>query len=263
MPSDIQQLIEIVRSAGKTIRTARPTSEDIASKEGHQNFVTRYDESVQEQLKSQLAKYWPQYQFLGEEEEEHFDANEHCCFIVDPIDGTSNFIHGVPFFAISVALVDHGKPLAGVVYNPVLDELFYAEKGKGAYCNGERIRCADLPLANSLFTVGLSPYDSQLTENSLRLMALLEPEVTDLRRLGAAALDLCYVAKGVFSGFCELSLQPWDVAAGSLIAREAGAIVSDFYGDTLPLNRTTNIVACSPKAYQEFFALLKKHNFQL
>lgn len=258
MNIDIQELIQVVRRAGALIRDVRPDPEDIESKEGHRNFVTRYDELVQAELKRELAARWPDLRFIGEEEEEHLNADKHKCFIVDPIDGTSNFIHGVPFFAISVAAVDHGDVRAGVVYNPAIDELFYAEAGKGAFCNGEPITCTSLPLCDALFTVGLSPYRSELMAPSLRLMERLQPQVTDLRRLGAAALDLCYVAKGIQAGFCEFSLCPWDVAAGSLIAREAGAIVSDPFGAPLPLNRKTGILACAPQVYETVLDLVKE-----
>ena len=255
MNIDIQELIQVVRRAGALIRDVRPDPEDIESKEGHRNFVTRYDELVQAELKRELAARWPDLRFIGEEEEEHLNADKHKCFIVDPIDGTSNFIHGVPFFAISVAAVDHGDVRAGVVYNAI-DELFYAEAGR---CILQR-RADYLHLAAAVrcpvyvgCRLSFGTDGTFLAPHGTVTAAGDRPAPAD-----AAALDLCYVAKGIQAGFCEFSLCPWDVAAGSLIAREAGAIVSDPFGAPLPLNRKTGILACAPQVYETVLDLVKE-----
>lgn len=257
MISDIAKLKEIVLAAGGLLEGARLDQAAVSSKAGHQNFVTVYDKKVQNFLEQKLGEAYPDCLFIAEEQEEREEAGLRPCFIVDPIDGTSNFIHGVPIYAISVAFVSEGRVRQGVVYNPVSRELYWAEEGKGAWLGEERLNCPNQPLALSLFCVGMSPYYAELLPATLALMAKLQPAVTDLRRLGAAALDLCYIAAGRQGGFCEWRLQPWDYAAGMLIAREAGARVTLIDSEELPpLNRPSSLLACGPQAYDEFRKLV-------
>lgn len=252
MQVDIEKLKALTLEAGTLIKEAKLGSDQIISKEGHSNFVTSYDRKVQDFLERELARAYPDFQFVAEESDCNEKVTHKPCFIVDPIDGTSNFIHSLPFSAISLAALEGGEPIAGVVYNPFMDELYWAEKGKGSYFNGERLKCPDQPLALSLWCVGMSPYYAEYFPATFRLMAELMPKVTDLRRLGAAALDLCYIASGRQGGFCEWQLQPWDYAAGQLIAEEAGAVVSDIHGNKLGYNKGTSILAAGPRAYHEF-----------
>ncbi len=249
---ELELIREIVREAGRKLPVSLIKSGQIQQKEGHQNFVTVYDELIQDYLESEFHKHWPEYRFIAEEQDELVALDSAPAFIVDPIDGTSNFIHGLPISAISVALAKDGEVVLGVVYNPFMDEMYWATRGCGAFLNGEPIHCPDLPLERTLFCVGMSPYYSELMERTIQLMQKLQPLVTDLRRFGAAALDLCYIASGRQGGFCEFRLQPWDFAAGMLIAREAGAKVTTLSGEEPPLDRPTALLAAGPEAYHTF-----------
>ncbi len=157
-----------------------------------------------------------------------FFLNEKC-FIIDPIDGTNNFIHNIPYFSISIAYSEKGKIITGGVYNPILDEMFLAEKGKGAYLNNKRIFVSKTnELINSLVATGFACLRSNLKKNNLENVIRILPVVRCLRRIGSAALDLCYTAAGRFDAFWELNLNIWDIAAGVIIVEEANGIVSDF-----------------------------------
>lgn len=248
----LNEIKSIVRQAGNLLLEAKIEPESVLAKEGHKNFVTRYDKQVQDFLEDEFRKLWPEYHFVAEEQENPDFAPNDLRFIVDPIDGTSNFIHGMNLSAISVAAVDGDQITLGVVYNPFTNEMFWAELGKGAYLNGEPLNCPNVPLDLTLFCVGMSPYHEELMPKTLRLMGELQPLVTDLRRLGAAALDLSYIAAGRQGGFCEFQLQPWDFAAGKLIAEESGAIVTTLTGDPLPLDQPSSILCAGPLAYYTF-----------
>lgn len=252
MLTDIEKLKAIVKEAGEIIRHAALDKNSVTSKEGHRNFVTTYDKKVQDFLEKRLLETWPGFGFVAEEQDTPETVGERPCFIVDPIDGTANFIHGLNLSAISVGVAEGGRTRQGVVYNPFLEELFWAEEGKGAWFNGKRLTCPDETLGLSLFCVGMSPYYDELLPATLELMGKIQPLVTDLRRLGAASIDLCYIACGRQGGFCEWRLQPWDYAAGMLIATEAGAIVTDMDGSPLRLDGSSTILAAGPKAYAEF-----------
>ncbi len=248
----LEEIKAIVRQAGEILLGAKIQAEGILAKEGHKNFVTRFDRQVQDFLEAEFQARWPEYLFIAEEQEDPALAKVGLRFIVDPIDGTSNFIYGLNLSAISVAAALDDKVTLGVVYNPFADEMFWAEEGKGAFLNGERLTCPDLPLELGLFCVGMSPYYEELMPKTLKLMGELQPLVVDLRRLGAAALDLSYIAAGRQGGFCEFRLQPWDFAAGMLIAQEAGAVVTQLTGEPLELDKPSTILCAGPRAYQEF-----------
>ncbi len=250
---DINKLIEFVKEDGRLLREANMTAEDVESKEGHQNFVTKYDKMSQDFLEEKLLAEWPEYTFISEEKSVQEQLTDAPAFILDPIDGTSNFMHSVPNSAISLAVVENKETVQAVVYNFAQDELFYAEKGKGAYLNGEKLEVSNTSMANSLFGVGTAPYYAELLAGSVSLIEQLIPVTTDVRRFGAAALDLVYVAAGRLGGFCELRLQVWDYAAGYLICEEAGAIVSDLNKNAIKPLDSTHIIAANPKVYEEFF----------
>ena len=180
---------------------------------------------------AELAKARPGYGFLGEEGGSHEGTDKTHTWIVDPLDGTTNFLHGIPQFAISIALEREGTIVAGVIYNPITDELFTAERGKGAFLNDQRLRVAARKrLADAVIACGLPHHgrgDLELVRGEL---AAVQDKVAGLRRFGAAALDLAYVAAGRFDGYWERNLSPWDIAAGILLVREAGGFVTDLDG---------------------------------
>lgn len=203
------------------------------------DLVTDYDVKIELYLKEKLAAAFPEHTLVGEETSEGIIHPEKAIYI-DPIDGTTNFVHGIPFCAISIGVWEGGEPLAGVVYNPVLNELFYAEKDKGAYCNDESLYVSEAKtLEKSLIATGFPYTKIEQGEDfhwAMRSIEAVLPYTRDMRRLGSAALDLCYVARGTFEGYFEINLKPWDVAAGVLMVKEAGGRVSRRDGATYTLD---------------------------
>jgi len=223
------RLIAIAQQAGSLFLEGYHANKEVTYKSDI-DLVTQYDVAVEKLLKALLGEAFPEYTLVGEESSDDRTFPEKAIYI-DPIDGTTNFVHGIPFCAISIGIWEAQRPVAGCVYNPVLEELFYAEKGKGATLNGEPIRIDDTAetLPRSLIATGF-PYtkidQGEDYEWVLRTMRAMLPYTRDIRRLGSAAIDLCYVAKGTFAGFYEINLKPWDVAAGILMVEEAGGKVS-------------------------------------
>jgi len=223
------RLIAIAQQAGSLFLEGYHAHKEVTYKSDI-DLVTQYDVAVEKLLKTLLGEAFPDHTLIGEESSDGRTFPERAIYI-DPIDGTTNFVHGIPFCAISIGIWEAQRPVAGCVYNPVLEELFYAEKGRGATLNGEPIRIDETAetLPRSLIATGF-PYtkidQGQDYEWVLKTMRAMLPYTRDIRRLGSAAIDLCYVAKGTFAGFYEINLKPWDVAAGILMVEEAGGKVS-------------------------------------
>ena len=255
----LEQIIEIVRRAGGLIASARDVAGSVHEKTGPRDLVTAYDLQVQEQLRRELLALLPEAGFLGEESDgaEALSRRE-WVFVVDPIDGTTNFIQGFRNSAVSVALLRNGLPEYGVVYNPYDGELYAARRGRGASLNGRPIRCRDNPLDHSLLIFGTALYYPELLPRTLGLLNAAFPLVQDLRRFGSAALDLCYVAAGKAGVFFECRLSPWDYAAGALIAREAGCLVSQLDGSALEPFAKSSVLAGSPSAYRALYECFRR-----
>lgn len=251
----IGKIIDIVKEAGKIILSAHNQENSITAKEGKKNFVTKYDVAVQEFLFDELGKAFPEAEFIGEESENNFSINS-LRFIIDPIDGTTNFMQDYRCSCISVALCKENDVIAGVVYNPYTAEIFSAEKGKGAYLNGERISVSERPLSDGLALFGTSPYHPENTDETFALLRKVFDFSRDIRRSGSAAYDICMVACGRCEVFFEKELQPWDIAAGTLITKEAGGIVSDYEGEPINFSTPNDVIFANPKAYEEFKTLL-------
>ncbi len=201
------------------------------SMKGPANFVSAADRRAEETLFQELTKARPGYGFLGEEAGLREGADKTHTWIVDPLDGTTNFLHGIPQFAISIALEREGTVIAGLVYNPVADEMFVAERGRGAFLNGQRIRVAARErLLDSIIACGLPHHGRGDIALAQRETAAVQEQVAGLRRFGAAALDLAWIAAGRFDGYWERHIKPWDMAAGIILVREAGGFVSDCEG---------------------------------
>lgn len=243
MNSELDQVCELVRRCGRIIRDADRANMHVDSKAGHANFVTEYDKKVQEALRAGLAEIAPDAQFIGEEGTSGRFSPSGRFLIVDPIDGTTNFIKDYHASAISVAMVSDGRAEFGAVYNPYLDEMYCAERGRGAFCNGRRLSVSEEPLENALVVFGTSPYDEKLSERSFKMAYEYFRKAVDVRRSGSAALDLCAVAAGRADLFFELSLAPWDHAAGALIVQEAGGIVTGVDGGELSYERSCSVLA--------------------
>ena len=224
---------------------------DIDEKSGTANFVTVFDVRVQEFLKAEILKILPDAYFIAEEQENDASSLDHdYCFIIDPIDGTANFVHGCRRSAISLAVKECGVTVFGAVYDPYLDEMFCATLGGGAFCNGAPISVGDRTPERGLAVFGTAPYQKdRYGAATFSLAERVFHTARDVRRSGSAALDLAYVAAGRYDMYFELSLSPWDIAAGLLLVSEAGGTVSDIRGDEPPLDAATSIVAASPTCY--------------
>ena len=254
----MQALRDIVLEAGKIVLSARDQEKAVSEKTGPRDLVTKYDLLVQNYLKRELLRLLPEAGFLGEEGDQTEDpAGKEWLFIIDPIDGTTNFIQGYPNSCVSVGLARNGQMEYGLVCNPFAGELYTAKRGEGAFLNGKPIRCQDHSLERSLLIFGTALYYRELVPQTLNLFQKAFPAVQDVRRFGSAALDLCYLAAGRAGVFFECRLCPWDYAAGSLIAREAGCIVTQIDGTDLDLLQKSSVLAGSPKAWNELFELFR------
>lgn len=252
-----------VRKAGKGLARDFGEVEHLqVSVKGPSDFVSTADLAAERALRAELEKARPGYSFLMEESGVSHGTDRDHVWIVDPLDGTTNFLHSIPHFAISVALQHRGELLAGMIYNPVLDELYWAEKGKGAYLNDRRLRVSGRrELGESLIGTGIPFRGRGKAEDHahyLKLLAATMARTAGVRRPGAAALDLAYVAAGRFDGFFEIGLNKWDVAAGILLIREAGGFVGDMDGDAEALE-TGNIVAANAKLFEPLRGFLREH----
>jgi myo-inositol-1(or 4)-monophosphatase len=225
-------MIAAARKAARTLKRDFGEVENLqVSLKGPANFVTAADRRAEEILRQELGKARPGYSFLGEEGGKHEGADKTHTWIVDPLDGTTNFLHGIPHFAISIALERSGTIVAGVIYNPVTDELYTAERGKGAFLNDTRLRVAARKrLADAVIACGLPHYGRGDLALNRKEIAAVQGKVAGLRRFGAAALDLAFVAAGRFDAYWERDLSPWDMAAGLILVREAGGFVTDLDG---------------------------------
>lgn len=249
----LESIIDIVRRAGELVRSANDVTAATHEKNGPADLVTEYDLAVQRFLRQELLALLPEADFFGEEGQ-HDALTSPWTFIVDPIDGTTNFVRRLHYSDISVALAQDGQTQYAVVYDPFADELFSAQKDGGAFCNGLPIRVSERDMAHAVFLCGSTIYDRSLTEQNFSLIRQLYEKGLDFRRFGAAALDLCQVAAGRVEVFGECCLSPWDYAAGSLIITEAGGIVTDFT-DTAPnVLRPSSVFASNARCH----SVLKK-----
>lgn len=241
--------VRAARAAGQTIMRAYTELDRIeVDAKGVNDFVTSVDKEAEAAIIYQIRKSYPDHNIVGEENGENRGTNKDYLWIVDPLDGTNNFVKGLPHFAVSIAMQYKGKTEVAVVYDPVRDELFSAVRGKGAKLNDFRIRVNNVnDLNSSLVATGFPFKARQHTETYMKLFTETFSVCADLRRAGSAALDLAYVAAGRVDAFFELGLKPWDIAAGDLIVREAGGTVTDFSGGHNYL-LSGHIVAGAPKA---------------
>ncbi len=222
-------MIATAEKAGRALRRDFGEIENLqVSTKGPGDFVTNADLRTEKIIHEELEKARPGYGFLLEESGVIEGSDKTHRWIVDPLDGTTNFMHGIPHFAISIALEREGTLVAGVVYNPVTDELFHGERGQGAYYGQGRLRVAGRrDLSEAVLACGTPLGDNSERDTMIEEIKILSPQIAGLRQFGAAALDLAYVAAGRLDGFWERGLAPWDMAAGIVLVREAGGLVSD------------------------------------
>jgi len=225
---------------------------------GPGEFVSTADLKAERTLKNELTRARPGYGLLFEESGESTGSDSHHRWIVDPLDGTTNFLHGIPHFAISIGLERDGEIVAGIVYEPTRDEMFWAEKGAGAYLNDRRLRVsARRQLGEALIGTGIPFYGRGDHPRYIATLAAVMGATSGVRRLGAAALDLAYVAAGRYDGFWETGLFPWDLAAGLLLVREAGGFVSDLAGGQTMM-QSGDVLAANDRLHLPLAALIRQ-----
>jgi myo-inositol-1(or 4)-monophosphatase len=227
----------------------------------HNDFVTEVDKAAEEAIIETLSEAYPNHGFLAEESGELLNNSDHI-WIIDPLDGTTNFIHGFPQYAISIALSVNGVLQQAVIYDPNRDELFSASKGAGAYVDRRRLRVASqIKLENALIGTGFPYRQDQDVDQYLKIFAEMTRQCAGLRRPGAASLDLAYVAAGRYDGFFESELKPWDMAAGALIITEAGGLVGNYRGEEGFLE-SGEIMAGNPRIFAQMAQVLGKYSRQ-
>lgn len=247
----IQQIADIVRKCGQIMLDAEKIKETVTAKEGHGNFVTFYDRKIQEILEKELTELLPESRFMGEETADADaggsympDYDKGLVFIVDPIDGTTNFIKGYRNSAVSVGLLRDGEPYMAVIYNPYQDEMFTAVKGQGTRVNGRDVRASENKLADGIAVFGTAIYYDGSAEPTFKRAFDYFTHALDIRRSGSAAIDLCTIAAGRAELFFELELQPWDYTAGALLVTEAGGSMTQLDGSPITFDRPCSILAC-------------------
>ena len=236
--------IQAALKAGNIVRKGFGTSYQIFSKEGKQNLVTEYDHASEKAIISLIQTHFPDHGFLAEESGLSSQKPSSVLWVIDPLDGTVNFAHHIPVFCIRIAAVKDNEILCGVIYNPLLDELFIAAKDKGAYLNGTKLQVSQKQdLENAVLATGF-PYNvDQDPLQCIETFAEMTRLGVPIRRLGSAALDLAYVAAGRFDAYWEVSLRPWDLAAGKLLVEEAGGCVTHYDGSFHELFCDTTVLA--------------------
>jgi myo-inositol-1(or 4)-monophosphatase len=246
--------------AGRSLKRDLGEVENLqVSLKGPRNFVTAADRRAEEIVREELAKARPDYGFLGEEGGARAGADQSHRWIVDPLDGTTNFLHGIPHFAVSIALERNGAVVAALTFNPANDDLFVAERGKGAFLNDRRIRVAARTRLNEAVVACGMPHYGRGSDLALARfeIAAAQQNFAGLRRYGAATLDLAWIAAGRLDAYWERDLSPWDLAAGLLIVREAGGFVTDLDGGDAVLTKG-NVAAGNDTMHRELLRLLKE-----
>jgi len=251
----------IARGAGEILRLSFGTDIQVSHK-GEIDLVTEVDHRSERYLLSEIGSRFSGHRIVSEESGEQNGQSEHAWF-VDPLDGTVNYAHGVPVFAVSIAYQYQGVVQLGVVYDPMRDELFSAQKGEGARLNGVPIRVSNTSLLNQgLLATGFA-YDIRThSETNLDYFADFSIRCQGIRRMGSAAIDLCYVAAGRYDGYWELRLNDWDVAAGGLIASEAGAYVTDIHGKANYFSPSQSILAANPALHAQMVSVIQEISSQ-
>lgn len=256
--ANVNVMIRAARKAARGLLRDFGEVENLqVSAKGPGDFVSRADMKAEQVIREELTEARPNYGWLGEESEEVKGADPTRRWIVDPLDGTSNFLHGIPHWAVSIGLEHKGEIVAGVVYDPAKDEMFVAEKGAGAYLNDRRIRVSGRrELIEMVVGTGMVPSGGRHLPRTLRELANVVPRVAGFRRSGSAALDLSYVAAGRFDGFWQHGLKPWDMAAGIVIVREAGGFIGPF-DEGADILEDGDLIAANTAAFEQLTTILR------
>ena len=256
--ANLNVMIKAARKAGRSLIKDFQEVENLqVSAKSAGDFVSRADIAAEKIIKEELTEARPTYGWLGEESDPVAGQDPTRRWIVDPLDGTTNFLHGLPHWAVSIALEHKGQIVAGVVFDASKDELFVAEKGKGAWMNERRIRVSDRHrMIESIYATGLPFAGRSDLPATLSDLAQVLPACAGVRRWGAASLDLAYVAAGRYDGFWERSLNIWDIAAGLILAREAGALVEGIAQNTKPED-TGDILCATEVQFEQFSRIIR------
>ncbi|HKI79839.1 MAG TPA: inositol monophosphatase family protein [Ignavibacteriaceae bacterium] len=254
----INDIIEIAKEAGEIIREGFGKTREIEFKTNETNLVTEIDKASEKLITDFIKIKYPSHGILAEESGQMKSGTEYM-WVIDPLDGTTNFAHGLPVFAVSIGLQKNDKTVAGVVYDVMFDVVYSAEKGSGAFANHNKmIVSKNNILGRSVMATGF-PYNVfENPDNLLERFAELTKRVRGVRRLGSAALDLCYTAKGVFDGYWEMNLSPWDICAGMLLVEEAGGVLSNFNNKPIDMN-TKKILASNGLVHEKMLEILSKY----
>jgi myo-inositol-1(or 4)-monophosphatase len=254
----LEDIIQISKEAGEIIRNGFKQNVSVEFKTNESNLVTEIDKKSETLIIDFIKKKYPTHNIISEESGTHKSSSEYV-WVIDPLDGTTNFAHGLPIFSISIGLQKNNKTIAGVVYDVMRNKLYTAEVGAGSFCDDSKLKVSDeLNLERSLLVTGF-PYNiSENPNNAVEKFGAFIKKARAVRRLGSAAIDFCYVAEGVFEGFWEVSLNPWDICAGKLIVEEAGGIVTNFEGSAIDIN-SIQILASNGKIHQKMLEILNNY----
>jgi myo-inositol-1(or 4)-monophosphatase len=253
------EVCELVKKVGAFISNeAKTFNSDVVEEKSFNQLVSYVDKTAEEKLVKGLKEIFPDAGFITEEETVATVQKEYM-WVIDPLDGTTNFVHQIPVYSISIGLIKNGKPFMGIVYEINRDELFYAWENSKAYLNGKEIRVKqNTELSKSLLATGFPYYDFDIMQKYLETLRVLMKGTQGMRRMGSAAVDLVYVACGRFDGFFEYGLHTWDVAGGAFIVQQAGGVITDFSGnDDYIFGK--EIIASSSKLYEPFFKVVNQN----
>jgi myo-inositol-1(or 4)-monophosphatase len=253
----IDDIIDISRQAGSLIREGFGKSLHIEYKTNEINLVTEIDKASEKLIIDFIKKKYPSHSILAEEGGGVTKDSEYI-WVVDPLDGTTNFAHGLPIFSVSIGLQKNNETIAGVVYDVMRNIIYSAELGGGAFADSEQIKVsATESLKHSLLVTGF-PYNiAENPEGAFEIFTALSKNVRGVRRLGSAAIDFCYLASGIFDGFWEVYLHPWDICAGKLIAEEAGGLITDFNGNSIDIY-SNKILSSNSKIHDQIISAMNK-----
>ena len=254
----LDKIINIALEAGEIVREGFGKNFSIEFKTSESNLVTEIDKASEKKIIEYVSKEFPTHGILAEESGEHKNSSEYV-WVIDPLDGTTNFAHGLPIFSVSIGVQKNGITIAGVVYDVMQNVIYSAGAGSGAFANETRIKVnTNSNIARALLVTGF-PYNiTENPENAFEKFTAMTKSSRGVRRLGSAAIDLCYVAKGVFEGFWEVYLHPWDICAGKLIVEEAGGIVTGFKGEKIDIF-SNKILASNNVIHNEIIEILSRN----
>ena len=254
----IEKVIEIAGIAGEIVRDGYGKNFEIMLKGSVNNLVTEIDKKSESVIIDYVKKNFNNHSILAEESGQLKTDSEYV-WVIDPLDGTTNFAHGLPIFSVSIGVQKNGETICGVVYDVMRNAMYSAEKNSGSFLNGKKIKVNNnSDLSRSVLVTGF-PYDvAENPLNAVEKFSAFLKKTRAIRRLGSAAIDFCYVAQGVFEGFWEVSLNPWDICAGKLIVEEAGGIVTDFNNNSINID-SKQILATNKFVHQEMLEILQAH----